>query len=42
MPAYTDEPGMFGKLESNISNCGSDISNLLVKTGNIYICAIGC
>ena len=40
-PAYTPEPGMFGTLTSPASNCGGGISNQLVKTGNIYLCAIG-
>ena len=40
-PVYTPEPGMFGTLTSPTSNCGGGISNQLVKTGNIYICAIG-
>jgi hypothetical protein len=40
-PAYTAEPGMFGTLTSPTSNCGDGITNMLVKTGNIYICAIG-
>ena len=40
-PAYTAEPGFFGTLVSNTSNCGTGISNQLVKTGAIYVCAIG-
>jgi YD repeat-containing protein len=40
-PQYTPEPGLFGSLQVPTSNCGSGIGNLLVKTGNIYICAIG-
>ena len=37
-PAYTAEPGMFGTLTSPTSNCGDGIANLLIKTGNIYVC----
>jgi RHS repeat-associated protein len=40
-PAYTAEPGLFGTLTSPSSNCGTGISNLVVKTGNIWVCAIG-
>jgi hypothetical protein len=40
-PAYTAEPGFFGTLQNPTSNCGDGISNQLVKTGNIYICAVG-
>jgi RHS repeat-associated protein len=40
-PGYTAEPGMFGKLTSPTSNCGDGITNQILKTGNIYICAIG-
>src|SRR5262249_11693835 len=40
-PAYTAEPGLFGTLTSPSSNCGAGISNLVVKTGNIWVCAIG-
>jgi YD repeat-containing protein len=37
-PGYTAEPGLFGTLTSPTSNCGTGISNLLIKTGNIYVC----
>jgi RHS repeat-associated protein len=40
-PAYTAEPGFYGTLTSSASNCGSGISNLVIKTGNIWVCAIG-
>src|ERR1035438_3612302 len=36
-PQYTAEPGMFGTLTSPTSNCGTGITNQLVRTGNIYI-----
>jgi hypothetical protein len=37
LPQYTQEPGLYGSLQVT-ANCGA---NLLVKTGDIYICAIG-
>jgi YD repeat-containing protein len=37
-PQYTAEPGFFGTLQASASNCSG---NLLVKTGSVYICAIG-
>ena len=37
-PQYTAEPGFFGTLQATASNCSG---NLLVKTGSVYICAIG-
>ena len=44
-PAYTAEPGMFGTLTNPSSNCGSGVgfgsSNLVIKTGIIWVCAIG-
>ena len=38
LPQYTPEPGLFGSLQVTAGNCGA---NLMVKTGDIYICAIG-
>ncbi|HLK66747.1 MAG TPA: malectin domain-containing carbohydrate-binding protein [Bryobacteraceae bacterium] len=40
-PAYTAEPGFFGSLQVPQSNCGLGSQQQLVKTGNIYICAVG-
>jgi RHS repeat-associated protein len=37
-PQYTAEPGFFGTLQASATNCSG---NLLVKTGSVYICAIG-
>ena len=34
-PGYTPEPGLFVTLQNPSSNCGSGISNQLVKTGNV-------